>query len=243
MDRRRYLALGATAALAGCLGTGGAGETNGGSTTPTDSAGGEPGDAGGTDGGEALQDHPALQAVEAQPALGPDPREATGVIVAFEDPSCPTCARFEQNVLPQLREELVDPGTVSLVFRGYPVIHPWGQPGTRALEAVYDADPAAHWTLAAHYFANQSRYHGSDEATVYDETATFLDEETDLDGSAIVDRASAGEYDDAVQTDLDAGQNAGASGTPTFFLFRDGEHVKTLTGVIGVTTFENLLVV
>jgi len=235
MNRRGFLTTGLALALAGCAGDGGAGED--GTTTTAPPATSTP-----TPDAETLDTHPAAADLAAQPTLGPDPREATGVIVAFEDPSCPTCRRFEENVVPQLREELIDPGTVSFVFRGYPVIYPWGEPATKALEAAYDHDAAAHWTLLAHYFANQGSYRGSEPATVYDETESFLAAETDLDATAVVDAARNGEYDAAVQTDLDAGEAAGAGGrTPHLFFFRDGVYRTKSGGFTGITTIKNVL--
>lgn len=229
MERRRYLALGTTVALAGCL-RGDDGGTGGGS-----------GENGGGD-SQTLETHPAAADLAAQPTLGPDPLGATGAIVAFEDPSCPTCRRFEREVVPQIRSELVEPGTVSLSFRGYPVIYPWGQPATRALEAVHDRDTAAHWTLVEQYFENPDPYRGGDEVTVFDETEAFLASETDLDATATIDAARTGAYESAVRTDLDAGEAAGAGRTtPHLFFFRDGEYRTKSAGYTGMTTIRTAL--
>ena len=235
MNRRSFLTTGLALALAGCTGDGDA--ADGGTTTEPPTATSTP-----TPAAETLDTHPAAADLADQPTLGPDPREATGVIVAFEDPSCPTCRRFEENVVPRLREELIDPGTVSFVFRGYPVIYPWGEPATKALEAAYDHDPAAHWTLLEHYFANQGSFRGSEPATVYDETETVLGTETDLEATAVVDAARNGAYDAAVQADLDAGEAAGAGGrTPHLFFFRDGVYRTKSGGFTGMTTITEAL--
>lgn len=229
MNRRRLLALGGAVAVAGCLGTGGAGV-------------GE--ETGGSDGdeGQTLGSHPAARALAAQPTRGPDPDAAPGVVVAFEDPSCPTCRRFEREVIPQLRSEHVESGTVSLVFRGYPVIYPWGQPAARALEAVYDRDAGAHWTLVDRYFQRPDAFRGGDDASVYDETEAFLAAETTLDAPAAIDAARNGAYDSAVRTDLDAGRAAGAGQTtPHLFFFRDGEYQTRSAGYTGMTTIEAAL--
>jgi protein-disulfide isomerase len=226
MHRRAFLASGLAVALAGCAGGDGTGD--GTNTTPGD--------------GETLETHPASQDLGAQPTLGPAPGEATGTIVAFEDPSCRTCARFEREVVPDLLAQYVEQGTVSLVFRGYPVIYPWGEQGTRALEAVYARDPAAHWTLASHYFENQGDFRGQDPATVYDRTESFLASATDLDAAATIDAARNGDADGAVGTDLDAGEAAGAGQTtPHLFMFRDGEFREKSAGVTGLATIEGIL--
>jgi protein-disulfide isomerase len=225
MNRRAFLATGLAVAIAGC---GGGGNGNGGGGSPDD---------------DTLAGHPAAgDGLEDQPTLGPAPGSATATVVAFEDPSCPTCARFEREVVPELRSKHIEPGSLSYVFRGYPVIYDWGEQGTRALEATVAADPNAHWTLASHYFENQRRYRGEAPETVYDRTEAALADLTDLDAAAVVDRARNGEADAAVERDLDAGEAAGAGRTtPHLFLFRDGEFRTKSAGFTPLSTIEDVL--
>lgn len=249
MDKRtRRRVLGGSVALlagvAGCLGTDE--PSSGGSSSGSESA----------DGGEATGDestttalelmtsgssdvafeHDSATGVNDQPTLGD--RNWQGVILAFEDPSCPTCRRFNQNTLSQIESELVATGDVAYVFRGYPVVYEWGGPATQALEAVFDREPAAMWALKDHYFDKQSEFSTDN---VLDRTRSFVDGNTDLDGDAVVADVENDAYADAVQTDYDAGQAAGATGTPTFFLFRDGEYQTKVSGAQDFTVFENVL--
>lgn len=233
MERRRFLVTSATAALAGCLGGGPAGSgssgTNSSSTTTDNEV-------------PRLEDHPAAQGLSTQPVRGPAPQDALGVIVAFEDPSCPTCRRFEQNVVPTIRRELVDPGDVAYVFRGYPVIYPWGEPAVRALESTYARDPTAHWALVDHYFDQQEEFRRAGVDAVYDRTETFLQNETELQAGSILDEARNGLHDEAVQSDLDAGMAAGAGRTtPHLFLFRDGEFRTKTAGRVSYDTVSTIL--
>jgi hypothetical protein len=265
MERRRFLTatVAAGTLLAGCQGgsedgtggsdgsdgTGGGDASDG--TTTTGSLDGSDGavdgdGAGGSDGGggsgSGLPDHEALAGLASQPYMGPEPGTASGTIVAFEDPSCPRCAAFESEVVPKIVSDLTDPGQASYVFRGYPVIYPWGEPAIHALEAVYEADESAFWDLSAHYFDNQSDFQGEDEATVYELTETHLAETTDLDAAAVVDRARNGEVAAAVQTDFDAGKAAGAGRTtPHVFLFRDGEYQTKVTGRVDYGIIANVM--
>jgi protein-disulfide isomerase len=225
--RRDYLlGLGTatTAALAGCSGV------LGGDGSSTDD-----------DGGQSLADHPATAGLDAQPRHGPAPSEATGVIVAFEDPSCPRCRTFEQNTVPEVRSKLVDPGDAAFVFRGYPVVYDWGEPAARALEAAYAESAAAHWQLAAHYFAQQDDFRGAGRDQVYPRTRQFLDANTDLDGEAVVAAAENGAVEDAVGTDLDAGEAASISATPTVLLFRDGQYRTRYTGSVSFSDIQTAL--
>jgi protein-disulfide isomerase len=221
--RRDYLlGLGAagTAALAGCTGSPGSGgddSTDGGN---------------GGDDGNSLANHPAAAGLDAQPVLGPAPSEAKAVVVAFEDPSCPRCRTFEQNTAPKIKSELVDTGDAAFVFRGYPIVYDWGKPAVRALEATSAESAETHWRLVAHYFDQQSDYRSAGREQVYPRTESFLNENTDLDGSAVVSAAANGEFESAVQTDLDAGEAASIRATPTVLLFRDGQFRTSYSGSV-----------
>jgi protein-disulfide isomerase len=254
--RRRLLSasgLAAVGGLAGCLG--GFGSDDAGETTIGESA------------DSMLGGHPAANGVADQPRLGPPPTEAEGVVLAFEDPSCPRCAAFETGTVPKLRREAGD--RVSFVLRTYPVVYPWGEPATQAIEAAfarevesgeiesaevedseemdvseegaygYRQGSEGTWALVRHYFEEQSQF-GTDN--VFDRTRTFLDAETNLDAEAVVADAQESAYDDAVQADLSAGEAADAGQTtPTIFLFRDGEFQTSATGSISYDVIEAAL--
>ena len=233
MDTRRtFLAagVGTLAALAGCTG----GPTGGGGSHAGGDAGGDAGTPTGTP-AATLATHPSARDIGAQPRIGPPAEEATGVVVAFEDPSCTLCRRFERNTLPELRTELVDTGDVAFVFRGYPVIYEWGKPATQALESTYAADSEAFWALKDHYYAEQDSFTTDN---VLAETETFLDRETSVDAAAVVDDARNERHDAAVQADIAAAEAAGAgSQTPIFYLFRDGEFRTRVSGPQGYDVF------
>jgi len=206
LTRRGALTAGLSLFGAGCLGGGGDG-----------------------DGARSLSTHPVGTDLSTQPRLGPEPGLAPATIVAFEDPSCPRCAAFERNTVPQIRTELVDPGEATFVARTIPVVYPWGGPATYALEATFARDADAFWTLAAHYFDRQDTF---DRDNVLDRTESFLAAETDVDAAGVVADAEREAHADAVQTDLDASEAADVDGTPTVFLFRDGEYRTRATGSV-----------
>ncbi|PSP93796.1 thioredoxin [Halobacteriales archaeon QS_4_62_28] len=190
----------------------------------------------GAENSDAPFDHASTMGIADQPTLGSLDR--SGVIVAFEDPSCTTCRRFNQNTFPQIEADLVESGDAAYVFRGYPIIYPWGDPASHALEATLDRDPRAMWALKTHYFDTQDQF---STENVLDRTAQFLTDETEVDGTAVVNDVESDAYADTVQVDLDAGEAAGASSTPTFYLFRDGEYQTTVSGAQDFTVFENVL--
>lgn len=211
MNRRTFVgAVGASMSLAGCLGGGG---------------------------GAALEDHPAAQQISTQPTLGPDPSEAKGVIVAFEDPSCPSCARFELDVFPKLKRRLVDTGEVSFVFRGVSIVRPWGETAVPAMEATFDRDAAAFWTLKRLYYQNQRRISSQN---VENATRKLLGE-TSVEASAVLEEVKQGTYSGEVDADYQASQDAGVGGTPTFHLFKDGSYATEITGPQSADVFESAL--
>ena len=224
--RRTVLAGGVSMLGAGCLGSGnGNGNENG-------SGGGGSGDT------TTLVDHPVGGNLDTQPRLGPDPGTAAGTIVAFEDPSCPRCAAFEKQTVPKIRSELVDPGDAAYVVRTAPLVYPWGERAIHALEATYARDADAFWALLAHYFDDQDAFDGGN---VLDRTESFLSGETAVDGGAVVADAESGASDEAVGADVDAAEAADVSGTPTVFLFRDGEYRTRVTGSVSFDLVEQSL--
>jgi protein-disulfide isomerase len=196
------------------------------SETSTATPTGTPGPLGG---------HPAATGLGDQPALGPAPAEATATIVAFEDPSCVLCRRFELNTFPTLRSEYVESGDLSFVYRGYPVVYPWGKPAVQALESTFAASEDTFWALKDHYYAEQDSF---ETDNVLGLTETFLAEETDVDAASVVDDARNERHDAAVQADLAAGRAADAGGqTPIFYLFRDGSFRTKVSGPQGADVF------
>lgn len=252
MERRRFLrgagsaaAAGLATTVAGCTGVigddgAGSGRTGGDGTGD----GGSDDDAGGGGEGQSIEDHPAARNVADQPRLGGPADDSDGdvagnVILAFEDPSCPRCAKFERETVPRIESELVEPGDAAFVFRNYPVVYEWGEPATQALEATYARDETALWALLDHYYAEQDAFTIDN---VLARTATYLDVETDLDGGAVAEDARAGTYDDAVQADLEAGMAADLGRTtPVVLLFRDGSYRTRASGSVSYELIANAL--
>lgn len=229
LDRRRFLRVGGASAL-GVTGLAAGRELVGNGNS---NQGGD---------GQSLTAHPATAAIDSQPILGPTPGDGQGTIVAFEDPSCPACARFERGTFPQLKRQLVEGKDVSFVFRGIPVVNAWGRSATRdatlAMEATYAREPTAFWALKTFYYRNQADLGGDN---LRDATRQFLSSETDVDAAAVLSDVEAEAQASAVKADLDASESAGVRGTPTFFLFRDGAFVTDVVGPQSTDVFANAL--
>jgi protein-disulfide isomerase len=259
--RRALAAIAGTATLGGLTGcsTGGGSDDGSGNDDDGTGGGGNGGGVGdgttmdgttaGTSDGDAMSPvgvaedvvfggHDSVQNLAGAPYLGPPPGEAQGTIVAFSDPSCPRCAAFETGTVETIQAELTSQGKATYVFRGYPIVYPWGKPAAKLLEATLAQDARAHFTLAREYFLVQDSF-GMDN--VYEKTRQVLSTRTDVDADAVVSAAKAGDADAAVQTDLDAGEAAGATGTPTVFLFRDGKYQTKAVGSVSYPIVKNTL--
>lgn len=208
-SRRRFLAgTGAvtTTALAGCM--------SGGTTS--------------SEGEVALSEHPLGKNVASWPYHGPDPTNGPATLVVLDDPSCPTCARFHRSAITTLEAEYAAAGELSIVVRPYPVVYPWGEPASHALEATIDRDDAAFWELLEHYFANQGSFTTD---TVFEQTETWLAENTDIDATAIVEDAREDVFADRIDATLQAAEAADAGRTtPATFAFVDGTLKTSFNG-------------
>lgn len=181
----------------------------------------------------------AKENLKSQPRLGPSLNNTKALIVAFEDPSCPSCRHFELSTFPELNKKLIQPGKVTYVYREFPHVQKWGRPASKALEATYAHNKAAFWKLKSYYYGNA--FFKIDPNNVYAKTRQYLTSHTNLNAKQIIQEVKAGKYDHALQVDEKARKKAGVTGTPTFFLFSKGSFDTKLTGAQGFSVFKNTL--
>jgi protein-disulfide isomerase len=138
------------------------------------------------------------------PAKGPESAPVT--IVEFSDFDCPYCARLA----PTLDQVVANYGDkVRLVFRQFPLdMHPNAR---KAAEAALCAnDQGKFWQMHDAMFQNQGK-------NAVDNLKTKA-AELGLDGEAFNSCLDSGKYGQQVTTDLQAGSQAGVSGTPAIFV-------------------------
>ena len=133
--------------------------------------------------------------------------DAPVTIMSFSDYQCPYCIRSEP-VLAEVLDRY--PSEVRLIHRHFPLVslHPFARP---ASEAAMCADEQGHfWEFHDAIFARQGRL---------DETSfAEIGEAIGLDGEALGQCIAERRYQQFVQGDFDAGQLAGVTGTPAFFV-------------------------
>lgn len=141
--------------------------------------------------------------------------DAPVVIIEYADYRCPYCSLFEQQTLPIIVEEYVDPGLVRIEFRDMPL---FGQYSTDAAVAGRAAgNQGKFWE-----FMNLIAANGVAEGGHPDLPRERLIEFATQAGVEDIDKFTA-DLDDpallqAVETDLGEGRQLGISGVPAFLV-------------------------
>jgi protein-disulfide isomerase len=103
--------------------------------------------------------HPLLADAQSGLALTKDDRilgnpEAPITIVEYASLTCPHCAHFENDVLPELKKRWIDSGKAKLVFRDFPL----DEPALRAAMIARCAPPDRFYAYIDIFFAAQEKW-------------------------------------------------------------------------------------
>lgn len=162
------------------------------------------------------------EAAAGMPSLGP--ADAPVTLVEFSDFQCPYCARA-QSLVKTLREQY--PEQLRVVFLHFPLSsHEWARPAAIASQCAAQQNDDAFWALHDFYFNNQDALTPSN---VVEKSKTALS------GSSIdmnqwescASGRSTEAYREASQQvtrTLEAGKEAGVTGTPSFYI--NGQKVE-----------------
>jgi protein-disulfide isomerase len=168
--------------------------------------------SGGAGGGECGSlEEPTVS--ELPPPVAGDP-EAGVTVAVFEDFACPHCATFSLEVVPELRERLLDPGRVRYEHRDFPlpVDERWSWAVASAARGVQDAvGDEAFFSFATACFENQRDYSLSLLGELGVEAGVD-------DGCAVRTDAANESYRPVVEADRRRAREAGAGGTPAVFV-------------------------
>jgi protein-disulfide isomerase len=154
---------------------------------------------------EVLLDRPRTQVAATGPARGP--ADAPVTIIEFSDYQCPFCRRAEPTV-----KQVLDTyeGKVRFVFRHFPLdrIHPQARGASEA--AACAAEQGKFWEYHAELFSGD----GQLDRPALDAAA----QKTGLDAAAFKTCVDERKTQKLVEGDVEAGEEAGVSGTPAFFI-------------------------
>jgi protein-disulfide isomerase len=151
-----------------------------------------------------LLEPPRTQVAATGPSKGPDTAPVT--IVEFSDFECPFCSRVNPT-LAQVQQNYGD--KVRIVFRHYPLpMHPNAQKAAEASLCAHEQ--GKFWQMHDLMFAQQK------ELAVDQLKAKAS--QLGLDVEDFNQCLDSGEYADEVKADMQAGTEAGVSGTPAMFI-------------------------
>lgn len=150
--------------------------------------------------------------IDNAPSLGA--ANAPVTIVEFSDFQCPFCASFFNETLPQIQKDYIDTGKARLIYKNLPItkIHPYAEKAAEAAECA--GEQGKFWEYHDILFANQQAWISKNATTVFKEYALTLKLNTTEFNSCL----DTNKYSSEISKDLQDGQNAGVSGTPTFFI-------------------------
>ena len=141
-------------------------------------------------------------------AIGPSKgdKNAPITIVEFSDYECPYCSRAEESVNKVMEAYK---GKVRVVFRDFPL--PFHTKAPKAHEAALCAgDQEKYWDMHAKLFANQ-------QALDVDKLKVYA-KDIGLDTGKFDKCLASGEKGKEIEASKKAGEEAGVSGTPAFFI-------------------------
>jgi len=159
-------------------------------------------------------------------AVGPSKGEAAApvTIVEFSDYECPFCGRAEPTVRDVIEQYK---GKVRLVYREYPLsIHDHAEKASEA--ALCALDQGKYWEMHEKLFENQKSLE-VDSLKGYAKALA-------LDSSKFDKCLDSGEKKNLVEASLKAGEDAGVSGTPAFFI-----NGRPLFGAVPVERFKEVI--
>ena len=148
--------------------------------------------------------------------LGPD--DAPITLIEYSDFQCPFCQRHTVQTMPALKAQFIDTGRVRYEFRDFPIasLHPLAY---RLHEAAYcagdSAGDSAYWQAHDLFFTQAEQFEiGALPALDTAIMAAFSEEGLPDIGNCLLENRFA----DSVRDNVAAGNAAGVSGTPAFFL-------------------------
>ncbi len=168
---------------------------------------------------------PTVEVSESDPARIEGNPNAPVTIVEFGDFQCPFCGRVEPTLMDLLRKYN---GQVKLSFRDFPLsqIHPFAEGAAEAGRCAQAQ--GKFWPMHDAMYANQSKL---DQADLI-KTAASLG----MNESAFATCLKSNAYQADIRRDVDAGQRAGVTGTPTFFI-----NGRLLSGAVPEEQFEHII--
>lgn len=136
----------------------------------------------------------------------------------YSDYQCPFCARYFVQTEPAINDNYVRTGKVRVVFRDFPIqeLHPNAPAAHRAILCVAEQGADLYWAMHNKLFQTQTEWsNSSDPQPVFERLADEAG--VDLEAYKQCMTTAETEKQPIIEAGLAAGQQAGVSGTPSFF--------------------------
>jgi protein-disulfide isomerase len=168
-------------------------------------------------------------AAEPQEQILGDP-DAPVTIIEYASLTCPHCAQFHTEVLPELKERYIDPGKIRLIYRDFPL----DQMALTAAALAHCAGPERYFSMLDVLFETQSNWARADNPVTALKRLGKLGGLTEEEMQACLSDQEL--TDGILQTRLEGQNQYDIGSTPTFVI--DG---KTYSGSLDVEGFSELL--
>ncbi len=159
--------------------------------------------------------------------------DAPVTITEFYSLTCPHCARFSRDTMPQVMAELIKPGKLRMVFRDFPL----DQVALKAALVARALPPQRYEPFIAALLASQDRWlyaRGVDSVAELAKMAALAGMPRATFDGAIADKA-AGEA--IIADQADAEKTLGVDSTPTFIINGPKAHDRKESGERSFTEF------
>ena len=161
------------------------------------------------------------------------PREGNGEVIVYEfsDFQCPFCQSFWNNTYKQIKENYIDTGKITFIYRHFPLsFHQNAQIAAEAGECANEQ--GKFWSYHDILFTK-----GAADGTGLDIVSLkSYAKEADLNASEFNSCLDDNKTAEIVKGDVKEGQNTGVTGTPTFFI-----NGKRLVGALPYGEFEKAI--
>ena len=160
--------------------------------------------------------------------------DAPVTIVEFSDFQCPFCRSFYSGAYQQIKEKYVNSGQVRIVYRDFPLaFHSAARPSAIGGECA--DEQGKFWEYHDKLFEEQAKQGNGTINYGVTEIKQWASE-IGLNTGQFNECLDSEKYGDEVDNDLEAGQRAGVSGTPSFVI-----NGRLIIGAQPFATFEEAI--
>ena len=166
--------------------------------------------------------------LDGEPMLGDE--DAPITIVEFADYQCPFCRKFALETFDRLKTDYIDTGKVRFVYKDFPLEQMHDRSIEMAEAANCAADQGKYWEMNKKLFNEQQEISPGRMARFSADKISQWAEEIGLNVDEFDQCTSSNEYEAEAREDLTEGEKLGVTGTPTFFVYADGDATATKIG-------------